>query len=335
MDNTIQEKATLPAKKKRHGASLMERRARLGWVFLAPFIIGLLLFYISIVFNTVQFSFATFHTNSIAQGGGYYLEWAGLENYKYVLHELTMTNANGDTVTFVEMLVTSIGGQIVDIITIILLSLFVAVLLNQKMAGRAVFRAIFFVPVVIGAGIIAEIDAAGQNVILEAMSSGEIIDTGSVNTSALNGLVNAMDISILFQNLGIGSGLVDLVVGLVSDIYDIINRAGVQMLIFLAGLQSISPSIYESCQMEGATGWETFWKITLPMISPMILANSVYTIIDSLTSESNLLMQNILGISGYPIQSAASVVYFLAVAILLGLAALILSKFVFYQRRND
>jgi len=335
MDNTIQQKAALPSKKKRRSVSLTERKARLGWVFLAPFIIGLLLFYISIVFNTVQFSFATFHTNSIAQGGGYYLEWAGFDNYRYVLNELTMTNEAGETVTFIEMLVTSIGGQIVDIITIILLSLFVAVLLNQKMAGRALFRAIFFIPVVIGAGIIAEIDAAGQNVILEAMASGEVIDTGSVNTSALNGLVSAMDISILFQNLGIGSGLVDLVVGLVSDIYDIINRAGVQMLIFLAGLQSISPSIYESCQMEGATGWETFWKITLPMISPMILANAVYTIIDSLTSESNMLMQNILAITGYPTQSAASMVYFLSVALLLGLAALILSRFVFYQRRND
>lgn len=335
MDNTIQEKAVIPKKKKHRGASLTERRARLGWVFLAPFIAGLVLFYISIVFNTVQFSFATFHTNSISQGGGYYLEWAGFENYSYVLNDLKMTNASGESVTFVEMLFTSIGGQIVDIITIILLSLFVAVLLNQKMAGRALFRAIFFIPVVIGAGIIAEIDAAGQNVILEAMASGEVIDTGSVNASTFSGLVNAMDISMLFQNLGIGSGLVEIVVGVVSDIYDIINRAGVQMLIFLAGLQSISPSIYESCQMEGATGWETFWKITLPMISPMILANAVYTIIDSLTSESNTLMQSILEINGYPTQSAASCVYFLSVAVLLGLAALLLSRFVFYQRRND
>ena len=115
MDNTIQEKAVIPKKKKHHGASLTERRARLGWVFLAPFIAGLVLFYISIVFNTVQFSFATFHTNSISQGGGYYLEWAGFENYSYVFNDLKMTNASGESVTFVEMLFTSIGGQIVDI----------------------------------------------------------------------------------------------------------------------------------------------------------------------------------------------------------------------------
>lgn len=335
MDNTMENKTVIPVKKKRRGASLTEKKARLGWVFIAPFIVGLLLFYISIVSNTVQFSFSTFHTNSMAQGGGYYLEWAGLDNYKYVLTEMQMTSDAGETVPFLEVLGTSIGNQFVDIITIILLSLFVAVLLNQKMIGRALFRAIFFIPVVIGAGIIAEIDAAGQNIILEAMSNGEIIDTGSVNASAMSGLVNAMDISMLFKNLGIGSGLVDIVVNLVSDIYDIVNRAGVQMLIFLAGLQSISPSIYESCQMEGATGWETFWKITFPMISPMILANSVYTVIDSLTSESNTLMQRILDIKDYTTQSAASVIYFLVVALLLGLVAFICTRFVFYQRRND
>ena len=335
MNDTVNKVPTVPAKKKHHGASLSEKKSRMGWLFIAPFIIGLVVFYISIVLNTVEFSFSTFHTNSITQGGGYYLEWVGLDNYKYVLETMKMTNEAGEAVMFVEVLGTSIVNQFVDIVTIILLSLFVAVLLNQKMVGRAVFRAIFFVPVVIGAGIIAEIDSSGNNIILEAMSNGEMIDTGSVDGSAMSGLVNAMDISMLFKNLGFGSGLVDTVVGLVSDIYDIVNRAGVQMLIFLSGLQSISPAIYESCQMEGATGWETFWKITLPMISPMILANSVYTVIDSLTSESNTVMKGILGLEDYAIQSAASCVYFVVIGVLLAIVALICSKFVFYQRRND
>ncbi|MBQ0125410.1 MAG: sugar ABC transporter permease [Clostridiales bacterium] len=331
MDNT----ANNTVIKKKRGASLTEKKSRLGWVFIAPFIAGLILFYISIVFNTVQFSFSSFHTNSITQGGGYYLEWVGIENYKYILTTLMVPNAEGESVMFLEVLATSILNQFVDIITIILLSLFVAVLLNQKMVGRALFRAIFFVPVVIGAGIIAKIDAAGDNIILEAMSNGEIIDTGAVNDSGMSGLVSAMDVSMLFSNLGIGTGLVNTVVGLVSDIYEIVNRAGVQMLIFLAGLQSISPAIYESAQMEGATGWETFWKITFPMISPMILANSVYTVIDSLTSESNTVMVDILAIEDYARQSAASVIYFVVIAILLSIVALICTRFVFYQRRND
>lgn len=334
MDNTVNAGTPVaPVKKKRRGASLTERRSRLGWVFLAPFIAGLLLFYISIVFDTLQFSFASYHSKTMAEGGGYYLEWVGFENYKHVLTTLELSNGKGETVPFLEVLGQSILNQFSDIITIILLSLFVAVLLNQKMIGKTVFRAIFFVPVVIGAGIIAKIDA--DNLILTAQMSGEMLDDGSVNASAFSGLVSAMDISMLFQNLGIGEGLVEFVVNLVSDIYDIVNRSGVQMLIFLAGLQSISPSIYESCQMEGATGWETFWKITFPMISPMILANSVYTVIDSLTSESNTLMQGILGMANEMQQAAASCIYFLVMAILLGIVAFICSRFVFYQRRND
>ena len=111
------------------------------------------------------------------------------------------------------------------------------------------------------------------------------------------------------------------------------------MLIFLAALQSISPSIYESCQMEGATSWEIFWKITLPMISPMILANAVYTVIDSFTAESNEVMSYILGIADSTTvsgrQAASAWLYFLLVIITLGLVALIMRKIVFYNRRND
>ena len=331
MDNSVQTANTPVVKKKRSGAGLTERRARLGWIFLAPFIIGLLLFYIAIIFETLELSFASY--NPPAHGStSYQLTFVGFQNYSRVFSSnLTI---NGESVPFLEALAKGIGSQFVDIVTIILLSLFVAVLLNQKMAGRAIFRAIFFVPVVIGAGLIAKIDAS--NNILEAMMNGEVIDTGAINDKGVSGLVNAMDVSMLFQNLGIGSGLVSVVVGLVSDIYEIVNRSGVQMLIFLAGLQSISPSIYESCQMEGATGWETFWKITFPMISPMILANAVYTVIDSLTSESNTLMQYIVGLENdYVTQATAATIYFVVVAILLSIVAFIVTRFVFYQRRND
>ena len=110
------------------------------------------------------------------------------------------------------------------------------------------------------------------------------------------------------------------------------------MLIFLAGLQSISPAIYESCSIDGATAWETFWKITLPMISPMILVNAVYTIIDSFTTDSNRVMtfiSNTYGqINGQVVSTAMSWMYFLIVAIILAAIAGLLSAFVFYQKKN-
>ena len=112
------------------------------------------------------------------------------------------------------------------------------------------------------------------------------------------------------------------------------------MLIFLAGLQSISPAIYESVQIDGATAWETFWKITFPMISPMILVNAVYTVIDSFTTNSNTVMTFIQNVkdtqigNGDVVASAMSWIYFLIVIVIVALVALFASAFVFYQRRD-
>ena len=139
--------------------------------------------------------------------------------------------------------------------------------------------------------------------------------------------------------MAVGQGLVEYVVVAINNIYNIVNRSGVQMLIFLAGLQSISPAIYESCQIDGATAWETFWKITFPMISPMILVNAVYTVIDSFTTESNVVMKFIDSVyqqaGGNALSSAMSWMYFLIVIVIVSVIALICSAFVFYQRRND
>jgi ABC-type sugar transport system permease subunit len=237
------------------------------------------------------------------------------------------------------LIFTSFASQIVDIIIIIMFSLFIAVLLNQKMMGRTAFRAIFFIPVVVGAGIIAKIDStAGE--ILAAMSSLEGIDMGTANGGqGSSGLVSAMDVNMLLGNLGLPSTFTDIIITLVENIYEIVNRAGVQMLIFLSGLQSISPAIYESCSIDGATGWETFWKITFPMLSPMILVNAFYTIIDSFTAESNEVMLAIIEISpnGVPSgeQSAAAWTYFGLVIVSLLLVAFLFRNFVFYNRRND
>lgn len=105
------------------------------------------------------------------------------------------------------------------------------------------------------------------------------------------------------------------------------------MLIFLAGLQSISPSIYEACQIEGATGWETFWKVTFPMISPMILVNAVYTVIDAFTRTDSPATK-VAREAGGGLGGAMSWIYFLVVAVILLIVGGIASSFVFYQRRD-
>ena len=311
-----------PKTKKRKVASLDRKKARAGWVFVLPFVIGFVLVYLPILWDSIYMSFHSLH---IVTGGGFTLEFVGLENYRNALFE---------DPGFVQTLVTGLGELAFDIPAILIFSLFMAVLLNQKMAGRGVFRAIFFIPVILSTGIMEAIE--GQNILGTMMEGTESID-GS-QTSAANQIVSVMDIERLFSSMKMGKELVTVVVSIVNQIYDMVNRSGVQMLIFLAGLQSISPAIYEACRIDGCTAWETFWKITFPMISPMILVNGVYTIIDSFTTNSNSVMAYInsvyQGSEGQVLSSAMAWMYFLIVMVILAAAVGIFSAFVFYQKRD-
>ena len=310
-------------RKKKRGASLDVKKARAGWLFVLPFIIGFVLLYLPIIYDSIKYSF---HDIRILTGGGFKLSWVGFDNY---------SNALFVDPNFVQKLGQGITQLILDIPAIVIFSLFVAILLNGKIAGRAAFRAIFFIPVLLTTGLIAEIDAS--NTLANYMGDAEGIDTGS-GESQVAEIVSVMDVEALFSNMMIGTELVQYVVNLVNNIFNIINRSGVQMLIFIAGLQSISPALYESCSIDGASGWETFWKITLPMVSPMILVNAVYTVIDSFTSSSNVVMQYIESqsptSSGDPLTSAMSWMYFLIVILMIAAVAGLVSAFVFYQRRD-
>ena len=310
-------------KRRKRGASLDKRKARAGWVFVLPFVLSFIIIYLPIVFDSIKYSF---NKIKIGQGGGYTLEFVGWENYQEALFV---------DPGFVQTLTSGIQQLIFDIPAIVIFSLFMAVLLNQKMVGRAAFRAIFFIPVIISTGIIDKIDQA--NTMLDYMDTEGGIEDGS-GQDTTGEILSAVDIERLFDNMAVGTELVTYVVSLVNNIYGIINRSGVQMLIYLAGLQSISPAIYESCDIDGATAWETFWKITFPMISPMILVNAIYTVIDSFTSQSNQVMTYISTVydqaGGNVLSSAMAWVYFLIVLVIIGLVASVLSAYVFYQKRD-
>ena len=313
-----------PGKKRKRSASLDVRKARAGWIFILPFLIGFVLIYLPIIFDSIKYSF---HEIKILVGGGYELVWVGWKNYSDAILVDT---------SFVTTLVSGLKQLILDIPSIVLFSLFVAIILNQKIAGRAAFRAIFFIPVILTTGLISDIDAG--NTMNEYMGNAEGIDDGSGQESAATEIVSVMDVERLFSNMMIGTEIVEYVVSLVNNIFNIINRCGVQMLIFLSGLQSISPAIYESCSIDGASGWETFWKITLPMVSPMILVNSIYTVIDAFTSADNQVMAYISTVyeeaNGNVLSSAMSWMYFLVVILIIAAVAGLLGSFVFYQRRD-
>ncbi len=303
---------------KRRRRSLDARRARAGYLFTLPFILGILLVYVPILLDSIWFSFNQEVPGPIVDGmPTYVIEFVGLDFYKEAF----------ETPDFVTALLAGLQQLVLEVPAVIIFSLFIAVVLNQKMLGRAAFRAIFFVPVIIATGIMESINAT--DAMQDMMSGG--IDDGS--GSSASDIVSAMDIEAMFASLGFGSEIVSSVVGLVNDIYNIINYSGVQMLIFLAGLQSISPAIYEACTIDGATAWETFWKITFPMISPMILVNAAYTIIDAFTRETNPVMSYIDTVKSNA-AIAMSWIYFVIVVLIILVVAAIASSFIFYQRRD-
>lgn len=317
--NTVAEVAAPKKNKKKKIASLDKKKARAGWFFVLPFIIGCVLIYIPVIFDSLAYSFSEVEN---IRGGGYELHFVGLENYRAAFF---------DDVSFGETLVKGLKQLVLDVPAIVIFSLFMAVLLNQKMVGRAFFRAVFFVPVILSTGLMESIE--GLNIV-------EDFEPSEGGESTTDQIVSAIDIEVLFSYMKIGTGLVEYVTDLINSIYNIVNRSGVQMLIFLSGLQSISPAIYEACSIDGASGWETFWKVTFPMISPMILVNGIYTIIDSFTSESNIVMVYInevygRGGTGNVLSTAMAWTYFIIVIAIIAIVAAIFSAYVFYQRRDS
>ena len=302
----------------RKRASLDARKARSGYMFVLPFLLGIFLIYIPILLDSVWLSLGDIPYDT--EVGAYVYKWEGLVYYKNAL----TADAN-----FTTKLLAGLQQLIFEVPAVIIFSLFIAVVLNQKMLGRAVFRAIFFVPVIISTGLMESINA--NDIMSDASAEG--IQDGSQG-GASNQIISTLDVEALFENMAVGGQLVAYVVKIVNDVYNIINYSGVQMLIFLAGLQSISPQIYEACRIDGATGWETFWKITFPMISPMILVNAVYTIIDAFTRSTNPMMAFLSGQGTGPSTTAMSWMYFVVVILIIAVVAGIVSTFIFYQRKD-
>ena len=321
MTQELQQPMDLGKKKKTKIVSLDRKKARAGWLFILPFAIGFVIIYFPMVIESFRFSLSTVDR-------GAETTFVGFKNY---------IDAFRTDPAFTQKLISGLQKLAFDIPAIVIFSLFMAIMLNQKMAGRGFFRAVFFIPVILTTGLMETISASDS--LTSYMESSSGIEDGT-GTSAANQLVSSMDLQKLFSSMKVGDGIVEYVTTAINNIYDIVNRSGVQMLIFLSGLQSISPAIYESCKIDGATAWETFWKITFPMITPMILVNTVYTIIDSFTSQSNPVMRYITELysqsaEGPYLTAAMAWTYFTIVIAIIGLVAAILSAFVFYQRKSE
>lgn len=302
-------------KKKR--MTLAGKRAIVGLLFISPWLIGFIAFYIRSLVNSVRFSLSNVAVNP--EVGGYTLQFTGLKNFIYEFTE------HG---TFSQTLVTSLKDIMIDIPLIVFFSLFMAILLNKKFTGRTLVRAIFFIPVIMN----SEAIVTAINTVRELMAGG-LSPTSSAMTEAASGSgVNIEYYMALFKELALPDSLVDYVVGAVGRINDIISASGVQIVIFIAALQSIPSSLYEVAKIEGATGYETFWKVTFPMVMPHIITNLVYTVVDSFVNSKivNMAYETAFKQMNWGLSAAMSLTTTAIVCLILGVVCGYIQKRTFY-----
>lgn len=293
--------------------SLKTRRALLGLAFVSPWLIGFIFLFAAPLLQSIRFSLSRL---SVAPGG-YELEFLGLENFKNAL----LVDAS-----FNRVLLDSVGAMLLNVPMILFFSLFTATLLNQKFKGRTAARAIFFLPVILASSAVAAAESAG---LINLMG-----DANAVEASAGGGTAfNVVSIVRMLADVGLPAAYVDYIVEAIMRIYDIISSSGVQILIFLAALQSVPGSMYEVAKMEGATGYESFWKITFPMVSPLILTNVIYTIIDSFAGSpvTEMIYQTAFKTQNFGLSSAMSWLYTLVIGLVLVVVGWVLSRRVHYN----
>ena len=250
------------------------RRARTGVLFILPFIIGFLAFMVKPLAVSLQMSFSRYIINTGE------MTYNGIYNYNYAF------NTDPD---FNKMLVDEISRMAINVIATLVMSFVIAVILNQKFKGRILCRIIFFLPVILSSGVLPGIETNSSSLNLLNSMSEAMGDSSGVNIAA--------SIEDLLQVSGVGQGVFDVVFQMINSIYDIVMASGIQIIVFLSGLQSISPSLYEAADVEGCSAWESFWKITFPMVSPLLLVNCIYTIIDFFTKNDSTVMDRIYEVS--------------------------------------
>ena len=245
----------------------------------------------------IQSLVMSFNDVKIVPGQGFTMSWLGIDNYRQAVAVDPYYN---------QYLVDEISRMAINTIATLVLSFVIAVILNQDFKGRTLARAIFFLPVILSSGILPGIEKQNEFYDMMAGVAESVEGAAGVNISAA--LQDLLSVS------GVGSGVFDVIFQMIDAIYDIIMASGIQIIVFLTGLQAISPSLYEAADVEGCTAWEGFWKITFPMVSPLLLVNCIYTIVDFFMKNDNRVMERIYEVMykdfKFGIASAMSWIYF-------------------------
>ncbi len=310
------------------------RKAVWGFIFVVPLMIGFVYFFL------IPFIYTIIYSLSWVENTGTVI-FLGFDNYIYAFKQITFTY-NWESYLFTEWIVFVLMDMVTDIPIILIFSMIMAVVLNSEFKGRAAARAIFFIPVIFNSQAIDT--AVSAYSALSNTTSGATDDLFSQMFNFKDFLTEAKLPPFLVTFLGDAS----------TKIYDIISFSGIQILIFLSAIQSVPRHLYEAAKMEGATQYEMFWKITFPMVTPMLLAAAVYTVVDSFLRSPMLEMledysgpgkqdkldaalnigyeveAGVFKLTDYGINSAIAIIFTACIGVLMVIILGILSKVVFY-----
>ena len=290
--------------------SLEAKRVKVGYLFTLPFIIGAAVAIVYPIIVSVIYSFADITANA----SGYSIKLVGLGNYNNIF--------NIDP-TFKRILLNTLKSTALNVPVVIIFSFFLASVLNTEFKGRGMARTVLFLPMILNSNLVKSILSADAVM-------GSVTEKSSADTAQISGAFEGF-----LSKLDIGTGVTDLLVSSVDNITNILAMSVIPIIIMLAGLQSVSKSVYEASYVEGATKWEVFWKISLPIVSPMILVSVIYCIIDSFTSVDNAVIEKVKAVSftslEFGLGSAMAWSYLLIVLAIVALVYLAVNRFVSYS----
>lgn len=305
------------SQKHKRGLSYRRRKSLCGYGFIGLWLVGTLFFFILPLAESLRYSFSEISVEPKKLN----IVFVGLKNY---------VNALQIDRYYIDYLESTVKETLWKTPLIIIFSLFIAVVLNQRFRGRALARAIFFLPVIIVTGPVFKI------------ISGDMDASGSRGAEQFSTLFSVDLVGELAKFLGIygsSDSFRSYITAIADNIFGIVWSSGVQILLFLGALQHIPASAREAAQIEGATAWEYFWKITFPYVSPFIMANLIYTIIDSFTGPMNLVMRRILTLQNedinYGAASAMAWIYFAVVMAIIGIIFAAANRFVCYENDQE
>ena len=299
-------------KQKNKLAGLQRRKAVSGYLFISPFIIGFLMFMVQPLLQSLYMSFCDVQLGAST----FNPVWRGLFNYDY---SFTVD------AEYTRLLTEELARMAIYSVSIMVFSFFVALVLNQKFKGRALVRSVFFLPVILASGVMLKLDS--ENALMAV-----IAQTVEVNAQGTASITTALQ--EILRTSGVGVRAFEELFDVIDNIYDVAISSGIQIIIFLSGLQTISSSMYEAADIEGCTKWESLWKITFPMVSSLFLVNWIYTVVDFCMRSDNAIIEKITNLMNinlnYGLASAMSWAYFVLVMAIVGISSLIISKGVYY-----